>query len=433
MEGIQHNYRQEMDEALEKVKRENIQAEAETLHGVWEGLSRNMPDYIEITEVNRDVLQQITTGLTTYPEGFTPHPRVAKLLETRAQMGNGQELMDWGMGENLAYGSLVWEGFNVRLSGQDVTRGTFSHRHVNLVDVNDGSDYAPLQHLKEGQGHFSAIDSSLSEAGVLGFEFGYSLADPYSLTIWEAQFGDFANGAQVIIDQFITSSEEKWLRLSGLVMLLPHGFEGQGPEHSSARLERYLQACGRQNIQVCVPTTPAQLFHLLRRQLHRNFRKPLIVMSPKSLLRHPMATSSLEDLIKGQFRKVLYEREKLNAKQVKRVVLCAGKVYYDLLAERQKRKVKNIALIRMEQFYPFPHDELGDMMSLYPNVQEVVWCQEEPRNLGGFSFVRPYLEEHLPGGLVPRYVGRARAASPATGSHKQHDEEQQSLVNEALS
>ena len=432
MESIQKEYRTQMDEALTLTTQGEVVSRTETLSGAWSGLERTQPDFIEITEVNRDVLQSLAHALTNYPEGFTPHPRVAKLLETRAEMGAGKVALDWGMGELLAYGSLLWEGFDVRLSGQDVTRGTFSHRHANLVDVNNGTDYVPLQHVKEGQGVFTAIDGPLSEAGVLGFEFGYSLADPYSLVIWEAQFGDFANGAQVIIDQFITSSEEKWLRLSGLVLLLPHGFEGQGPEHSSARLERFLQACGRRNIQVCNATTPAQLFHLLRRQLHRNFRKPLVVMSPKSLLRHPMAVSSIDDLIKGSFRRILFEQEQLAPKGVTRVALCSGKVYYDLLAARQKAKVKHVALIRLEQFYPFPDDQLVEVMAKYPQAKDVVWVQEEPQNMGGWWFVRPYLEEHLPAGLVPRYIGRTRAASPATGSHKTHDAEQAALVDKAL-
>jgi 2-oxoglutarate dehydrogenase E1 component len=289
-----------------------------------------------------------------------------------------------------------------------------------------------LQHLRTQRGKFTIHDSPLSEAGVLGFDFGYSLADPLCLTIWEAQFGDFANGAQMIIDQFIASSEVKWLRMSGLVLLLPHGYEGQGPEHSSARLERYLQQCAENNVQVCYPTSSAQVFHMLRRQLHRNFRKPLIVMTPKSMLRHPLAASSLDDLIKGSFREVLFEKDELKDAGVKRVIFCTGKVYYDLLAERRQRKLEQVALIRVEQLYPFPEDEVAQVLKRYAHAREIVWAQEEPKNMGSWFFVAPLLTERLPKKAKLRYVGRPAAASPAVGSHHLHDHEQKHLVNDAL-
>ena len=431
-EGIRSAYRARLDEALEKASRDKVEPVIDTLSGTWDGLGRGVPRQIVITEVDKRTLRAIGKGMNTVPKDFTPHPRLVKLLEGRREMIEGKRPIDWGMGEMLAYGSLVWEGFNVRLSGQDSSRGTFSHRHANLVDVTDGKDYVSLQHLKEGQGNFEVYDSPLSEIGVLGFEFGYSLNEPNCLTLWEAQFGDFANGAQMIIDQFVAASEEKWLRMSGLVLLLPHGFEGQGPEHSSARLERYLQMCAGDNFQVCSATTPAQFFHLLRRQLHRSFRKPLVVMSPKSLLRHPRAVSSLEDLIKGYFREVLFDQAALPREKVRRVVLCAGKVYYDLLARREAEKQKDVALIRVEQLYPFPGDQITDLMGQYPGAREVVWAQEEPKNMGAWSFVEPLLRELLPAKLAPRYVGRCAAASPAAGSHRVHGAEQEALVSEAL-
>ncbi|MEE8396433.1 MAG: 2-oxoglutarate dehydrogenase E1 component [bacterium] len=430
--AIRKRYRDKLEAALEKSNRKSLVPVIDTLKGSWSGLGRGVRNQIVITEVDLKILKQITKGLTSVPEGFTPHPRLAKLLQTRRAMIEGKAPIDWGMGEMLAYGSLVWEGYNVRLSGQDVSRGTFTHRHANLVDVNDGKDFLSLNHLKARQGAAAVIDSPLSEAGVLGFEFGYSLADPFCLTIWEAQFGDFANGAQMIFDQFIASSEEKWRRMSGLVVLLPHGFEGQGPEHSSARLERFLQMCADGNMQVCNPTNPAQVFHMLRRQLHRGFRKPLIVMTPKSLLRHPKAVSSPDDLIEGNFREILFEKGDVAPKSVRRILFCSGKVFYDLVAERDKRKIRDIALVRLEQLYPFPDRQAEDVRNQYPNAREVLWVQEEPRNMGGWDFVEPRLLRYLPKKLAPRYIGRRAAASPATGSHRVHAAEQAALVAEAL-
>jgi 2-oxoglutarate dehydrogenase E1 component len=431
-EQVRRAYRERLETALQRVSKGKMLPVIETLSGSWSGLGRGRPRQIVITEVEIGILREIAKGLTTVPKGFTPHPRLAKLMQNRWEMIEGKVPIDWGMGELLAYGSLVWEGFNVRLSGQDSSRGTFSHRHANLVDVTDGGDYVPLQHLKEGQGSFSVYDSPLSEAGVLGFEFGYSLSAPYCLTVWEAQFGDFANGAQMIIDQFIASSEEKWGRMSGLVLLLPHGFEGQGPEHSSARLERFLQMAADDNYQVCNATTPAQFFHLLRRQLHRDWRKPLIVMSPKSLLRHPRATSSPDDLIKGHFREVLFDQWAVPKEKVRRIIFCSGKVYYDLFIEREKRKAKDIALIRIEQLYPFPDDQIGLVMAQYPNVKDTRWVQEDPKNMGAWFFVAPIFRELLPKKLAPAYVGREASASPAPGSHRVHEQEQNALVAGAL-
>ncbi|HKJ00470.1 MAG TPA: 2-oxoglutarate dehydrogenase E1 component [bacterium] len=430
---IQGDYRALMDKALTTTREEHVHSVAETLTGAWSGLERGLrPKNIVLTEVEPGILRQIGEAIATLPEHFRPHPRLNRLLEARREMARGNQPMDWGMGELLAYGSLLWEGFNVRVSGQDVTRGTFSHRHANFVDVEDGKDYKPLQHMKEGQGQFYIFDSPLSEAGVLGFEYGYTLADPFCLTIWEAQFGDFANGAQVIIDQFIAASEEKWLRMSGLVMYLPHGMEGQGPEHSSARLERYLQMCAHGNLQVCNVTTPAQLFHMLRRQMHRSFRKPLILMSPKSLLRHPQAVSRVEDLVQGCFREVVYDRADLDRAAVQRLVLCSGKVYYDLLAKREADSIGHVSLVRVEQLYPFPREQVLEVVQQYPNLKELVWAQEEPKNMGAWDFVEPRLREVLPTALYPRYVGRKAASSPAVGSHHAHDIEQEALVHEAL-
>ena len=431
--AIRHDYRAGLDKALKATREKGVKLSPETLTGSWSGLERGLrPKHIVVTEVNRKILHAVGQALATVPEGFTHHPRLKRLLAARWEMVQGKQPIDWGMGELLAYGTLVWEGFNVRLSGQDVTRGTFSHRHANLVDVETGKDFVALAHLKEGQGQFTAHDSPLSEAGVLGFEFGYTLADPFCLTIWEAQFGDFANGAQVVIDQFITSSEEKWLRMSGLVMLLPHGFEGQGPEHSSARLERFLQMCADGNMVVCNVTTPAQVFHMMRRQMHRNYRKPLVVMSPKSLLRHPRATSSIDDLVKGSFREVLYDHAGFDRGPVKRLVLCAGKVFYDLLAHREEHNTDHVSLVRLEQLYPFPREELGDVLKQYPGLTEVAWVQEEPQNMGGWDFAEPRLRKLLPAGMEVRYIGRKSAASPAVGSHHAHDQEQRDLVARAL-
>ncbi len=438
--AIAATYRKQLDEALRTSVSDNVRPAADTLGGVWKGLERGLvPKDIDIQEVTLPVLQRIGAHLATVPADFTPHPRLLKLLQTRGEMVLDKAPIDWGMGELLAYGSLLIDGFHVRLSGQDSGRGTFSHRHAKLEDQNTGKSYFPLQHLPGAQGAFTVWDSPLSEAAVMGFDFGYTLADPFCLTLWEAQFGDFANGAQVIVDQFLAASEEKWLRMSGLVLLLPHGYEGQGPEHSSARVERYLQLCANNNLQVCNATSPAQFFHLVRRQMHRNFRKPLILITPKSLLRHPMAVSSTADLIKGRFRKVLYEKDALAPGGISRVVFCSGKLFYELYQERNKRKLSHVALLRLEQLYPFPDDpqDIDDniqaILRKYPNVKDVVWVQEEPKNMGAWTFVEPRFRDVLPPKLSVRYIGRKDAASPAAGSHRVHHDEQEHIVESALS
>jgi 2-oxoglutarate dehydrogenase E1 component len=346
-------------------------------------------------------------------------------------MVRGELGLDWGCAEMLAIGSLVLEGHMVRMSGQDTCRGTFSSRHAVVVDVDNGDEHMPLAHMAEGQADCRIYDSALSEAAVLGFEYGYSLDYPDALVAWEAQFGDFVNGAQVIIDQFISSSEDKWRRISGITLLLPHGFEGQGPEHSSARPERFLQLCAEDNMQVVYPTTPAQYFHLLRRQVHRKWRKPLIVMSPKSLLRLPAATSPIDALTRGRFRCVVRDDAAPPAEQVERIFLCTGKVFYDLAEERKKRGDTRTAIVRLEQLYPFRDGELAEVLSPYRAARELVWVQEEPANMGAAFFVEPRLRRHV-SGMSFRTVARVESASPATGSHKAHILEQKAILEEAF-
>jgi 2-oxoglutarate dehydrogenase E1 component len=388
------------------------------------------------TSVPLKELERLAERLTTVPEGFKVHPVVERVLQARREMGQGKQMLDWGMAENLAYATLLVSGYGVRLSGQDSGRGTFAHRHAVFHDQNrerwDAGSYVPLQNLQEEQADFVVIDSLLSEEAVLGFEYGYSCAEPNELTIWEAQFGDFANGAQVVIDQFITSGEAKWGRMSGLTMFLPHGYEGQGPEHSSARLERYLQLCAEHNVQVCVPSAPAQIFHLLRRQMVRPFRKPLIVMTPKSLLRKREAVSGLKELAKGSFQTVLGEIDALEPKQVTRIVACSGKVYYDLLVARRERRLDNVAIIRVEQLYPFPHKQFAAEMKRYPNALEVVWCQEEPQNQGAWYQTQHYFEENMRPDQRLFYAGRPSAAAPAGGYLSRHNQRQKALVEQAF-
>jgi 2-oxoglutarate dehydrogenase E1 component len=411
---------------------------ADWLEGAWSGFEiASGEDRRGVTAVDLETLRQVGRALTTIPEGFNANRKLVRLFESKKRMfANGAEV-DWATAEALAFGTLLNEGHPVRLSGQDSGRGTFSQRHAVLVDQETEAQYLPANNIREDQALLEVVDSPLSEAGVLGFEYGYSLADPRSLVIWEAQFGDFANGAQVIIDQFISSGESKWLRMSGLVMLLPHGYEGQGPEHSSARLERYLQLCAEDNLQVVNCTTPANYFHALRRQLHRNFRKPLIVMTPKSLLRHKLCVSPLAGMSIGTtFHRVMYEDEPLCAEtEVKRIVLCSGKVYYDLFEERAKRGIKDICFLRLEQLYPFPSKALKVEFSRRSQA-EVVWCQEEPKNMGAWTFVRPEIEAVMADihhrQASPLYIGRPAAASPATGMLRRHNREQAQLVDEAL-
>ena len=381
-------------------------------------------------EINK--LRALGAHIVKVPEGFTLHPRVAQVVANRVKMLAGEMPLDWGCAETLAYASLLEQGFSVRITGQDSGRGTFFHRHAVWHEQQSDATWIPLQHLSKEQPRFEVIDSVLSEEAVMGFEYGYSTTDPGALVIWEGQFGDFANGAQVIIDQFISSGEAKWGRYCGLALFLPHGYEGQGPEHSSARLERFLQLCAEMNMQVCVPSTPAQMFHMLRRQMLRGFRKPLIVMTPKSLLRHELSVSALEDLTRGGFANVLGEAEDLPAQSVRRVVACSGKVYFDLLKARRKESIQDVAIVRIEQLYPFPAEEYAQALARFPNVRDLVWCQEEPQNQGAWYQIRHRLQEAA-GGREVLYAGRAHAAAPATGMSKTHEAEQQALVHAALS
>lgn len=388
------------------------------------------------TAVPRERLQQLAERLTTIPENFKLHSRVEKIIADRILMGKGELPLDWGMAENLAYASLVTEGWPIRLSGEDCGRGTFFHRHAVLHDQNrmqfDQGYHIPLQNIAPDQADFIVIDSILSEEAVLAFEYGYATAEPDSFTIWEAQFGDFVNGAQVVVDQFIASGEAKWGRLCGLTMLLPHGYEGQGPEHSSARIERYLQLCADHNIQVCVPSNAAQIFHLLRRQMVRPQRKPLVVFTPKSLLRSKDASSPLEDLTQGSFQSVIGDVDKLEANKVRRIIACSGKVYYDLLKARRERAISDMAIIRLEQLYPFPHEEFTEQIAAYPNASEVVWCQEEPGNQGAWHRVQHYLMRHMRKEMRLDYALRPTSASPAAGYLAVHTEQQKAVVDAAF-
>ena len=419
---------------------------ADWLDGRWAGMAPAQGDARRgDTGVTVAKLDEIGRKITEVPAEFNVHKTLRRLLDNRRKMVDTGEGIDWGMAEHLAFGSLLDEGFNVRLVGQDSERGTFVHRHSVLNDQENEDKYVPLNAVTTGDAEFEVINSMLSENAVLGFEYGYSLAEPNSLVLWEAQFGDFANGAQVVIDQFISSGERKWLRMSGLIMLLPHGYEGQGPEHSSARLERYLQLCAEDNMQVVNCTTPSNYFHVLRRQMHRNFRKPLIVMSPKSLLRHKRAVSKMSEMGEGSsFHRVLWDDAELLPDQkvtladdqnIRRVVLCSGKVYYDLYEEREARGINDVYLMRIEQLYPFPARSLIKELGRFKNA-EYVWCQEEPKNMGAWFFVEPNIEwvlSHI-GARYRRakYAGRPAAASPATGLMSKHLQELNQLLSEAL-
>ena len=427
--------REKLDKALEAANQYKPN-KADWLEGRWAGMTvaPGEEDRKGATAVDTEQLLAVGHAISEAPKNFDLNRKIARQLqEKRKTIDTGRDI-DWATGEALAWGTLLAEGTPVRLSGQDSGRGTFSQRHSVLVDQTTEAKYVPLNHVASEQARIEIIDSPLNEAGVLGFEYGYSSAEPNALVLWEAQFGDFANGAQVIIDQFICSGESKWLRMDGLVMLLPHGYEGQGPEHSSARLERYLQLSAEDNWQVVVPTTPANYFHVLRRQVRRSFRKPLVVMTPKSLLRHKECVSTLADFGPGtSFKRILAETDPLTEDiKVRRVILCSGKVYFDLVAERRKRKIDDIAILRIEQLYPFPFSRLGVRLSQYPNA-EVVWCQEEPENMGAWYFVDRRIERALSGlNARPIYIGRPEAASPATGSARTHVKEQADLVDRAL-
>jgi 2-oxoglutarate dehydrogenase E1 component len=384
------------------------------------------------TAVDMGHLRALGKAITSYPSDWVLHPRVLAIMQARERMVSGDLALDWGCAENLAYASLVHDGYPVRLTGQDSGRGTFFHRHAVLHDQSTGRRYVPLQHVAANQPTFRVIDSVLSEEAVMGFEYGFSTTEPHCLTIWEGQFGDFCNGAQVIIDQFISSGEAKWGRLSGITLFLPHGYEGQGPEHSSARLERFLQLCAEYNMQVCVPSTPAQMFHMLRRQMVRPLRKPLIVMTPKSLLRHPLSVSRLEELATGAFYSVIDEIDDLNPSAVTRIVLCSGKVYFDLLKARREAKSDSVAIVRVEQLYPFPSDEYEAILTKYSNAREIIWCQEEPQNQGSWYQIRHRLQSKLSAKHELLYAGRAGAAAPATGIAALHEQQQKNLVTAAL-
>jgi 2-oxoglutarate dehydrogenase E1 component len=440
LERIEADLSKQLTQALESIKTTPPSPEAEyELRGAWTGMSRTRPSEPADTAVSVERLAHIAEAISAVPAGFQVHKKLQPLLERRRKVVADGGPIDWALAEALAFGSLVTEGTPVRLSGQDCSRGTFSQRHAVVVDQTNGQEYAPLDHISETQARFWVYDSHLSEAGVLGFEYGYSLAAPGTLTLWEAQFGDFANGAQVIIDQFIASAHVKWGRMSGLVMLLPHGFEGQGPEHSSARVERYLQLCAEDNLQVVNCTTPAQYFHVLRRQMRRNYRAPLVIFTPKSLLRAPRCVSSVAELASGGFRCVLDDAAVADGARVERVLLCSGKVYYDLLARREERdglgegKARgDVAIVRVEELYPWPDGELAAVLERMPNAARVTWVQEEPANMGGWTFVRERLQALLPRRAKLCYAGRPEAASPAVGSARVHRLELDAFLSAAF-
>ncbi|MGE4609864.1 MAG: 2-oxoglutarate dehydrogenase E1 component [Paracoccaceae bacterium] len=444
IEDVKTAFQAHLNEEFEIGKNYNPN-KADWLDGRWSHLDRKQDQYERgKTPVTKSRLKEVGDALTRLPEGYNPHKTVVRILSAKKETLKTGKGIDWATAEALAFGTLMLEGYPVRLSGQDVTRGTFSHRHSGIIDQETEERYLPLNHIKEGQASYEVIDSMLSEYAVLGYEYGYTLAEPNALTLWEAQFGDFANGAQIMIDQFISSGERKWLRMSGLVLLLPHGYEGQGPEHSSARLERFLQLSAEDNWVVANCTTPANYFHILRRQLHRTFRKPLIIMTPKSLLRHKRAVSTMKEMQTGSsFHRVLWDSAQSGQSdtvlkaddKIKRVVMCSGKVYYDLLAERDARGIDDIYLMRLEQFYPFPAMSLINELKRFLKA-DVVWCQEEPKNQGGWTFVEPNIEWVL--GRIdtkvkrPVYIGRASSASVATGLGSAHKTQQATLVNDAL-
>ena len=430
---IQTRYRDDLD-AGRQVSRPMLDNVQNPFAVDWSALKNENWDAEVDTTVSIDTIRSLSEQMLVLPEGFELNPRVAKIMDDRRKMAAGALALDWGFAENMAYATLLGEGYKVRISGQDSGRGTFFHRHAVLHNQRDGVAYVPLKNLPGlTPASFMVIDSILSEEAVLGFEYGFSTAEPNALTIWEAQFGDFVNGAQVVIDQFITSGEAKWGRLCGLTMLLPHGYEGQGPEHSSARLERFLQLCAEHNIQVCVPSTPAQAFHMLRRQMLRGFRKPLIVMSPKSLLRHKLAVNALEDLCQDGFQTVIGESDDtIDPAKVKRVVFCSGKVYYDLREMRDQRERRDVAIIRIEQLYPFPYQRYEQELARYPKAKQVVWCQEEPRNQGAWYQIRHRLQEPFGRKKEVQYAGRPASASPAVGYYSMHIEQQRTLAEDAL-
>ena len=431
VDEMRSEVRDVLNRCQEKAKRLKVKPRTNTFGGVWQGMTWAGQEWDADTGVSPRILKRVGELVTKAPEEFHLHRTVERLNQARREMSVGERPVDWGGAEMLAYGSLLLERIPVRLAGQDAQRGTFAHRHCVWHDVETGEKHSPLANMSKDQGEFVVLNTMLSELAVLGFEYGITSTDPRRLVMWEAQFGDFANGAQLVIDQYIASAEAKWHRMCGIVMLLPHGQEGMGPEHSSARLERYLQLCAKNNMQVVYPTTPSQIFHVLRRQMHRNFRKPLIVMTPKSLLRHKRCVSELSEFTSGGFRNVV-DAEVADADAVRRVILCTGKIYYDLLAGLEEKALDEVAIVRVEQLYPFPEAELTEIISRYPNADEFLWVQEEALNMGAWYFVQLLLDELLPAEADLRYVGRDEAASPAVGDAMQHQREQQEIVDQAL-
>jgi 2-oxoglutarate dehydrogenase E1 component len=430
VQALMDEYREHLDKG-EQVADVVTEPRTNEYAARWHDFDHLDEPYDMDTAVPLEKIHELSGKLTRLPDGFVLHNRVKRIIEDRRKMATGKIPLDWGFAETMAYATLIDQGTKFRLVGQDSGRGTFFHRHAVLHNQADGGTYTPLQSINPDL-HVTVVDSLLSEEAVLGFEYGYATAAPDTLVIWEAQFGDFANGAQVVIDQFITSGEAKWGRLCGLTLLLPHGYEGQGPEHSSARLERFMQLCANHNIQVCVPSTPGQMFHLLRRQVLQPLRKPLIVMTPKSLLRSKAATSQLSVLTNGRFQQVIGDRGPGDAEEIKRVVFCSGKVYYDLAEKRDAEKIREVAVMRVEQLYPFPEADLRGFVNEFPNATEVVWCQEEPQNQGAWYQIRHHLHACIAEGQELKYVGRAHSASPAVGYYTVHLEEQQALVKEAI-
>ncbi|HEV8607305.1 MAG TPA: 2-oxoglutarate dehydrogenase E1 component [Tepidisphaeraceae bacterium] len=430
IERMKAELREKFDRAYAQAKESRPRQTIVTLGGLWKGFQRAGADLSAKTSISPEVVRKVTDGVTRVPSDFNLHPKLKPLLQARREMGEGKTQIDWGMGEALALGSLVLEGTPVRFVGQDAQRGTFSHRHACLHDYETGKKWYPLANMVPDQAPIIFVNTMLSELAVLGFEYGFSSADPRNLVIWEAQFGDFVNGAQPIIDQFIAGAESKWQKMCGLVMLLPHGYEGQGPEHSNGYLERFLQLSAENNLQVVVPSTPAQYFHMLRRQIHRKFRKPLIAMMPKSLLRN--RESKLDDFISGSLQLVIDDPTIISRDQVRRVLLCSGKVYFTLNAAREKNNIRDVAIVRVEQLYPYPQKEIQAIISRYHRAQEISWVQEEPKNRGAWTFMDPRLREILPDGRITKYYGREEAASPATGSSKLHQIEEQEIIQHAL-
>jgi 2-oxoglutarate dehydrogenase E1 component len=431
VDGMRSDVQEVLDRCQEKAKRLKVKPRTNTFGGVWQGMTWAGQEWDADTGVTLRTLKRLGELVTKAPDGFHLHRTVERLNQARREMATGDRPIDWGCAEMLAYGSLLLERVPVRLVGQDAQRGTFAHRHAVWHDVETGERHSPLTDMARDQGEFVVLNTMLSELAVLGFEYGITSTDPRRLVMWEAQFGDFANGAQLVIDQYIASAEAKWHRMCGIVMLLPHGQEGMGPEHSSARLERYLQLCAKRNMQVVYPTKPSQIFHVLRRQMHRNFRKPLIVMTPKSLLRHKACVSDLSEFTDGGFQNVI-DAEVADVEAVRRVILCTGKIYYDLLAGLEEKSLDEVAIVRVEQLYPFPEVELAKVVSGYPNADEYLWVQEEALNMGAWYFVQPLLDDLLPLKAGLRYVGRDEAASPAVGDAVQHQNEQLEIVEQAL-